>query len=65
MSRQTPSNPELDWAAKAFERLLHQATFSTPTLKKSVLEFLMEAPDTIKARVTEFEATEKIGDDNA
>lgn len=62
MSRAKPSNAELDWAAKAFEKLLGMATFQSDKAQKHVLEFLLEAPDTIKARVAEFEAIDKIGD---
>lgn len=49
---------ELDWAARAFSMLLHMALFQNPEGKKKILTFLMEAPDSIKARVTDFDVEE-------
>lgn len=53
---------ELDWAARAFDMLLKQSVFANDRTRKHVLEFLMTAPDSVKARVTEFEAIKEIGE---
>lgn len=51
-----------EWAAKAFDELLRQALFAPEKQQKHVLAFLMTAPDSVKARVAEFEATKQLGD---
>lgn len=53
-----PTMKELDWGARAFSMLLHLSLFQSTESKKKILAFLMEAPDSIKARVTDFDVQE-------
>lgn len=55
-------NDELNWSAKAFSMLLQQSLGMPDNGKKKVLSLLMDAPDSIKARVTDFDVQRKSGD---
>lgn len=55
-------NDELNWSAKAFSMLLQQSLGMPDNGKKKVLSLLMDAPDSIKARVTDFDVQQKAGD---
>lgn len=50
---------EIDWGARAFSMILGVSMGMSDEGKKKALKLLLEAPDSIKARVTDFDVRSK------
>ena len=61
MVRKRANDEVKDWATEAFSIILGQSLFAAnESSKKKLLDFLMSAPDSIKARVVDFEVKDKL-----